>query len=130
MSRKTPIEQLKNRVGEKISQVNVEHWIADGNQQTPIISVGLVFDEGQSFILGCAGDGSVFVRKGQPTPIANETELRRDEEIIGSTLNSIFVGETEIEFATSLGSLVVANVCDEIEVRHLGTTGEPRQLKV
>ena len=122
MSRKTPIEQLKHRIGGKICQVNVEHWIADGKQQTPIISVGLVFDEGQAFILGCAGDGSVFVRKGKPAPIPNKTELRRDEGIIGSTLNSVFVEETEIKFVTSTGSLVVANVCDEIEIRHLDTT--------
>jgi hypothetical protein len=117
VSRKPPIEQLKDRIGEKISQFFVEHWIADGNQNTPIISVSLVFDEGQSFILGCAGDGSVFVRKGQPAPIPNETELRSHQAIVGSTLNSVTVEETEIEFTTSSGSLVVANVCDEIEIR-------------
>ena len=122
MSRKTPIEQLKNRVGEKLSRVDFEHWIADGNQQKPIISVGLVFDEGQPFILGCAGDGSVFVRKGQRAPILNETELRRDEGIIGSTLSSVLVEETKIEFVTSSGSLVVANVCDEIEILHVDIT--------
>ncbi len=122
MSRKIPIEQLKNRVGEKISQVNVEYWIADGNQRTLIISIGLVFDEGQSFILGCSGDGSVFVREGQPAPIPNETELRRDGAIIGSTLSSVIVEETKIELATSSGSLVIANVCDEIEIRHVRMT--------
>lgn len=122
MSRNTPLEQLKNRVGDKISQVNVEHWIANGNQQTRIVCVGLVFDEGHSFILGCAGDGSVFVRKGQLAPIPKESELRRDEGIIGGTLRSISVKEAEIEFETSSGSLVVANACDEIEIRHLGTT--------
>lgn len=119
MSRKSPIEQLKNRVGETVSQLNVELWIADGNQKTPIISVGLVFDEGQSFVFGCAGDGSVFTRKGRPSPIPNETELRSHNAIVGSTLNSVCIEETEIEFQTSSGSLVVANVCDEIEVRYL-----------
>ncbi len=122
MSRKTSIEQLKDRVGEKISQVNVEHWIADGNQRSPIISIGLVFDEGRAFVLGCSGDGGVFIRKGQLAPIPNETELRRDEAIVGSILNAVFMKETEIQFETSYGSLVVANVCDEIEVRHLDTT--------
>jgi len=120
MSRNSPGEQLKLRVGQKIRQVNVEHWIADGNQQAPIISIGLVFDEGISFVLGCAGNGSVFVRKGKPAPIPNETELRRDEAIVGGTLNAVILKETGIQLETSCGSLVVANVCDEIEVRHLG----------
>jgi len=120
MSRKPPIEQLKNRIGEKIRQISVEHWIADGIQKTPIISVSLAFDDGQAFILGCAGDGSVFIRKGQPAPIPNETELRRLEAITGSTLNSVSVEETAIELKTSSGSLVVANVCDEIEIRLIG----------
>jgi hypothetical protein len=122
MSRKPPTEQLNNRIGEKISQFSVEDLISDGSQKTPIISVGLVFDEGQSFILGCAGDGRVFVRKGQSSPIPNETELRSLQTITGSTLNSVSVGETETEFKTSSGTLVVANVCDEIEIRHMGMT--------
>ena len=116
---KKPLEQLKRRVGEPINEVLLEYWIAEDDELESMIAVGITFSSGISFILGCAGDGSVSVRKGELKGIPDETQIRCDDSMKNTVLNAVSISDGKIEFSTSSDTLVVSNVCDEIEVTKL-----------
>ena len=116
MSRKSPLQKLLSLVGRKIRNVRVAIWLPEEDP----LAIEIQVVEGPVFTLGCAGDGSVWVRLGRLAPTEDSGRVRYISRLAGETIQSVDVASDSVHLRTINHSLLIVNRDDELEIHVRG----------
>ena len=111
------IEKLINRIGEKILNLQLEEFTISGDKE--ISNVWLKLSEGKPFVFGCAGDGSIYIRKSEPTKHSYKDEsnsFKNITEFSNSLLEDVVLESEKLILKTTKGSVEIINADDELLV--------------
>jgi len=114
------MELLLRFVGSVLESAIIELYRYDGDPNVTINDVQLSVGN-TKFVLGCSGDGSVFVKKGQAT-LSNygegviSSKLHTLEIFSGCSIENIEVKDTSIVITLDNSKLEIANDDDELVI--------------
>jgi len=113
-------DYLLSLVGSKLESIIVEIYRYEGESQVTINDVQLSIGN-TNFVLGCSGNGSVFIQKGIAS-ISNcdegvtSSKLFFLERCSGYDIDNIEIKDTSIVFDLSNSKLEIVNDDDELVV--------------
>ena len=108
--------KMQRQAGAILERVCIEFWTDQPNTLKTPVSVGLEFRNGSSFILSCAGDGRVALRKGRLETSSENLRLRSLAQLSGSALESVEFGDDRLVLSTADHRIQIVNYDDELRV--------------
>lgn len=114
-----PMHELQKLVGHIIASILLELYLYEGETDPLVNDVELAFDNGVSLLLGCSGDGSVFVRRGKARVRTGLDGVQHAEivtlsVVVGAKLDAVEYGDDFIGLMAHKDRLTFQNVDDEL----------------
>ena len=116
-----PLKKLQQMIGHLVTIILVEIYLYEGDANVVVNDIQLIFDNGFSLVIGCSGDGSVFVRKGEIRLNQNlvgvrKAELKELEEAHGLRLEKIDATDNSITLGMFGKQITFENDDDELVI--------------
>ncbi|QDU81680.1 hypothetical protein Pla110_34240 [Polystyrenella longa] len=110
-------DDLKRKIGEAIKESFVELWVDDSDKSTIPICVGIGFVSSATYILACAGDGGISVRKERPDSTPKTFQKSPLSQLRGNSFESIELLNNSLSILTTNHHLELINDDDQLVVR-------------
>ena len=122
-------KEIRHQIGSTIQDVYIELWTDTASKVTQPISVGIEFRDGPNFILSCAGDGGVAIRKGQLQTSSNNLQLRSLAELSGADLDYVVFGNDNLLLSTVDHLMEIVNDDDQLQIMLDGRKTEGKSVE-
>ncbi|MEZ6049417.1 MAG: hypothetical protein R3C11_28320 [Planctomycetaceae bacterium] len=109
-------EILQHRIGETIKRLSIELWTDDSTTFNTPVSVIIELENGKPFILACAGDGGISIRKGIPESTNQELRAHILNQFNGAILKSVITSQNGLLISTADHHLEIINNDDQLEL--------------